>query len=88
MDSSVLPHIPANLLLAADSMLRDGHVEAATHLLIRAEALIARVVDPQNYASLMNHADRLWRHKLIASGLRPAGISSVPPPSPDPGDVQ
>lgn len=85
MNDPVPAHIPANLLLAADSMLRDGHVEAATHLLIRAEALIARVADPQNFASLMNHADRLWKSKLIATGLRPKGISSVPPPQPPEG---
>ena len=80
-----LPPIPAfkvaNLALAANSMLNDGHPEAALSLLIRAEELVARVADPIAYLNLMNSLDRLWKHHLINSGLRPKGISSVPPPS-------
>lgn len=74
----------ANLLLAAHSMLRDGHVHAATHLMISAEDLVTRVADPVAYLNLMTQLDRLWRDKLIDSGLRPRGIVSVPPK----GDVQ
>lgn len=66
----------ANLLLAADQLLKEHHVALATELLVRCEALIPRVADPQGFVSLMNQADRLWKHKLMKSGLRPKGLKS------------
>jgi hypothetical protein len=83
MSSAIPAYKVANLLLAAHSMLRDGHVAGATHLMVTAEELVQRVADPVAYLNLMTQLDRLWHDKLIDSGLRPQGV--VPPTQ---GDVQ
>ena len=76
-DESPVPYSTcASLLLAAHQLLLEGHTHFATELLIKCEALIPRVADPQGFASLMNQADRLWKSKHIKSGLRPVGIKT------------
>jgi hypothetical protein len=69
-------HVCANLLLAAAQLFREHHDALGVELLVRAEALIPRVSDPQGFVSLMNQADRLWKSKHVKSGLRPKGMKS------------
>jgi hypothetical protein len=79
LDTPVPAYIPASILLAARRMLDESHAECAVALLTRAEHLIPRVVDPIDFLNLTVQVDKLWRHSLIQTGLRPKGIKSIAP---------